>query len=145
MANPFLKWRISTSEAGLAKGLFFIIGLPPPSLFTYQPFSKIVGRSDGGDAAHGYKKLTIIWDTISLPAYSRLRTLVDSVRPGLIYITFEIGDGSLAGGFVDASGHPGFLQQSINSPANRVGTAAVSNAQLVINNLTIINSPSNYS
>ncbi len=120
--------------------------IPPVSLAPYRPFSDIKSRSDGGDATHGYKVLTLLWGTMSLAAYFQLKRLVEQVRPGLIYVTFEMNDGSLPGGiFVDASGKPNFLQQASESPANRVGPAEVSNVQLVIKNVTILNSPSNYS
>jgi hypothetical protein len=146
MANDMLLWRIATSEAGLQRGAFFIVGIPPPTMAPYSAFSKIVPRADGGDAAHGYERVPYFWNSMSLTAYSRLKRIVDSVRPGLIYVTLEINDGSSPSGvFVDVSGHPGYLQQSSESPANRNGVAAVSNVSLIINNATILNNPSNYS
>ena len=146
MANAMLSYRISNTEAGLAKGAFFVRSIPPPSMDTYQPFSSIVPRSGGGDAAHGYSKLTIVWRTMSLNQYNRLKVLVNTTRPGLVYVTFAIRDGSQPQGiFVDASGKAQFMQQSSASPMNLVGSPAVENVTLVINNITILNNPSNYS
>lgn len=143
--SPILKWRIATTEVGLARGSFLVRNIPPVSASPYQPFSKITPRSDGGDATHGYKKLTLMWDVMKLEQYYRIKKLVEESRPGLLYITFELNDGSVAGGFADASGRPQFMQAAGEVPAARTGDSGVRNVVLTLNNVTLVNNPSSYS
>jgi hypothetical protein len=144
-------FRISLTEAGLAKGLFWVRGLPPPSVPPYRDHTVIVPKSDGSNREYGYKNVTILWDRMTMEAGYALQTLVEGARvagggTGLLYLTILRGDGSGSGrDWIDVSGRPGRVVLTAAPPFNRQGPGTYDNVTLIVNNLTIVNDPSSYS
>jgi hypothetical protein len=139
--NWALYWRLATSSGGLAKGNFFVLGLPPPNTPNYQPYTQIFPQSQGGQTQQGYENLAVLWDDMDYIALKALSDIVDAaLTAGTIYITFDRAHGiKLANDFVDASGKPGILE--FQPISNGRGVVAA-NVVLRVNNLTILNDPS---
>jgi len=142
------KFRIAITEAGLAKGALFVLGLPPPSVAPYRDHSVIVGKSDGSNQEYGYKNITIMWDKLTYAAGRVLQDLVEGARTGtgLLYLTLARTDGTGSGeDYIDVSGRAGRLVLTGAAPLNRRGFGTYDNPTLVVNNLTVVNDPSSYS
>lgn len=143
-----INFRIALSEAALATGRFFVHGLPPPSLCSYQDHSVKASKGEGGQSRHGYERATFVWDAMSTKQSYVLRTLVQNAldgASGLLYATIDRSNGEAPGwDWVDVSGVP-HMPDIAPGPARgvRMGTAH-HNIQLVLNNLTIVNDPAEF-
>jgi hypothetical protein len=141
-------FRIALTEPGLAKGLFWVVGLPPPSTPPYRDHSVIVAKSDGSNREYGYKNVTIMWDRMTMQEGFVLHSTVEAARDGtgLLFMTVLRGDGSGSGAdWIDVSGRPGRVVLTPASPFNRNGQGTYDNVVLTVNNLSILNDPSSYS
>lgn len=148
MVRRHNKFRVATTEAGLAKGVFWVIGLPIPSVAPYRDHSVIVGKSDGSNQEYGFKNATIMWDKLTYLEGRVIRDIVSAARSGsgILYLTVSRGDGTGSGDdWIDVSGRPGRLVLTGAAPLNRRGFGTYDNPTLTVNNLTVVNDPSNYS
>ena len=148
MNNSF-KWRISLTEGGLAKGSFYHYDLPEPSTAPFSDHSASVIKSDGSQGLHGFPQVTLLFDILSGPQAAILRQFIDAGRSaGVLFLTVDRGDGSDPGpAWIDISGVP-HRQSRLTQNGPLVGSRGKShytNVQLFLNNVTVVNDPSNYS
>lgn len=119
------------------------IGIPRPVEPTYQDYTNLVPAGLGGNRATGYKQVTLTWSTLTGKALNQLKTPVDLVRAtdDQIYLTIQRGDGTTYGDdWIDVRGTPHEITyQKVGGDA--IGFA-FRNVVLFVNNLTIVNDPS---
>lgn len=134
-------WRIASSSAGLARGAFFALGLPPPNTPIYKTYSEILPQSQGGQTQQGYINVVILWSELDFLQARTLRRIVDAaVAAGTIYLTVDKADGSgLANAFIDISGVPIPLTLE---PAPLSQGRVFQNVELRVNNCTVTADPS---
>lgn len=136
------KWRLSSTIAGLAKGWYRFLGLPAPSC-TFADFAARVPQGEGGEAVHGYKSAVLTWQDLSRAQVTILQDIVDAAfTAGAIHATVIRNSGYERMVWVDISGKPTRL--NVQPFAGTANTAGVQSAELVINNVTIVNNPSSY-
>lgn len=139
-----LNGRIATTEAGLAKGAFFVRGLPPPEFF-YADHSVRSSQGEGGESLDGYKSVRVIWtEGLTAAQAGVLRSLVEAAQAtaaGTLFLTVLRTDAANAGwgDWIDVSGYPSMPEWG--PVRNGVLYRPV---ELVVNNLTILNDPSTY-
>lgn len=144
------KYRISLSIAGLARGSFKSLGIPVPSVVAFRDNSISRTKSDGGQSLQGYYQVEIMWDILTGPQYHKVRRFIDQAKPGLLYLTIDIGDGSAFNKrWVDIEGRP-HRQEDLSQSGPLVSRNAQSlnhfeNVVLFINNVRVVNNPSDYS
>lgn len=141
-------WRIATTEAGLATGYFVARRLPMPDLANYTDHQDRPGRSDGGMARHGYKSVNLTWQNLSPKDAVKIRALVQEAidsATGRLYLTIDRNDGTnVAPDFIDVYGYPHmptFSSSTVLASA-RNGRRIFNSVSLLVNNLTIVNDPS---
>jgi len=147
--NKNYRWlRIATSDAGLAKGHFFIRGLPEPILITFAQYSVKTEQGQGGKARHGYKRASVLWDYLTATQAAALTSVITAaettygVGNGIVYLTIPDADGSIAGvGMIDVYGVADLPQ--FNSPQGASGLL-YENVLLTLNNVTIVHKPALY-
>lgn len=142
--TQYLKWRISTTEAGLARGNFFIWELPPPSLPDYQNFSERVPEAEGGEATVGYAKLELTWENVSPHVLRTLRRLVQTSLDGTkdLYLTIDRSNGEGSGyDWVDVKGIPHIPEKRVGRNSSGSRGTFLSSVLLRVNNITIVNDP----
>lgn len=151
MSNTW-NWRISLTEAGLARASFPNHRLPIPSDCFYQEHTVENAQSDGGQALHGYTQLNLVWAIMSGAQYRTLRKFIDDARSGTgqIYLTVDRGDGTHASpDWIDVRGwaHRQIDMSQSGSLVGRLPSSVPSynNVRLFVNNVIIINDPSLYS
>lgn len=138
-----LYFRLAASEAGLAKGYLFAHGIPAPQV-EYRDHSVKVSQSDGGQARHGYKTVSLLWATLTREQGASLRAIVEGAG-STIYASFPRGNGAGEGwDFIDVSGKPQMPDMAPDDTLAGRQTWIYQNVQLVINNLTIINQPASF-
>jgi hypothetical protein len=148
--NTSFKWRIAMTEGGLTKGSFYHYKLPVPSTAPYVDHSAAVMKSDGSQALHGFEQVTLLFDILSGPQAAMIRQFIDAARSGagILFMTIDKGDGSAPGpAWIDISGTPHRQARlSQNGPiVGSTGQPHYTNVQLFLNNVTVVNDPSNYS
>lgn len=139
-----LYYRLATSEAGLAKGYLFAQGVPPPTNTEYRDHAAKVPVSTGGEARHGYRSVTFLWDVLDARQAGVLRGIIEGAGT-TIYATFAKFNGeSLGTDWVDVSGKPSMPDLA---PAQTITQQGVifQNVQLRINAVTILNEPADFS
>lgn len=142
-------WRISLTEAGLAKGSFRNFRIPPPSIAFYTDHTTAVTRSDGSQGLHGFQQLTMLFDILSGQQMSVVRGFIDDARSttGFLFLTIDRGDGSEPGpAWIDITGRA-HRQPQLSQAGPIVGSQGQNHytgAQLFLNNVTVVNDPSLY-
>ena len=141
-----LGWRIATTEAGLASGYFFAMGLEVPTNAPYHDYSTRVGQSTGGQARHGYKNVRCYWERLDRREARMLREAVQAGLDltGTIFLTIDRANGSGdTFDWIDVSGKP---HMPDFDPSRFGGATNImhENVELFVNNLTIINDPASF-
>lgn len=142
-------WRMAISEAALAKGSnFFILELPEPDLAYVTNHSVVWPQAQGGQARQGYVIATLFWNELTAAgAYaiqSRITAAEVVTEPGngVLWLTMQRNDASnIAPGWIDVSGvalMPEF------APEQSAQGLKYPNVTLTLNNVTIVNEPSDY-
>jgi hypothetical protein len=144
-------FRISLTEAGLQTGSLMSYDIPMPNLAPFLDSSVEMGRSDGGQALHGFINDGLMWDRIMMRVAFRLRKFIDDARSGTgeLYLTVPMNDASHSGWhWLDVKGMPHRPRQATDSGDMGIrmpgGLQYVDDFVLLLNNITIINDPSVY-
>lgn len=134
-------WRIATGLSGLARGFFVALGLPPPDLPDFKPYTQLTPQSQGALSEQGYQNITILWDQMTGLQIRTLQNILDNATNNTVWATIDRAHGfGMVNDFVDISGIAQPLQYD-NIPKAR--GVVFSNVRLTITNITIINDPSN--
>jgi len=136
-----LKYRIGISQTDLERGNFFVRGFPQPKVSDYKDALSSFEISDGGQTRHGYKKVRLLWRSMTPRQYHNLRSIIETSQTnGLLYITIDkswSGQGN-RGSWVDATGKAKIPE------ANQTNDAfGFTDVVLEVNNVTITNDPAN--
>lgn len=136
----FSFWRISAT-ATLTNQHFFTLGLPEPDLVDYKGYTQEAPRSTGGVTRHGYKNISLLWNTMDYVQLLTLNNIVNAaVTAGTVYATIDRSFGiKLANDFIDVSGVPHYLTFT---PIENSRGIQYSNVTLFVTNITVINDPS---
>lgn len=134
-------WRIAASSAALPLGRFFALGLPPPNLPVYKPFTATLPQSKGGLSRQGYLNINILWNEMDFVQLRTLRRIVEAgITGGALYLTFDRNYGDkLLNDFVDGYGMP---QPLTFAPVENGRGVMVQNVNLIVTDITITASPS---
>jgi len=140
-ARWLLYWRIASSSAGLARGNFFALGLPPPNTTNYRSYTERVPQSQGGIARQGYINISILWDVLDFEQLKTLNRIVEAaITAGIGYASVARDDGSkLLNDFVDVSG---IFQPLDYQPVSNGRGTVYQSVTLIMTNLTITANPS---
>lgn len=143
MSKTYRYLRIALTEAGLARGFFFVIGLPEPYMIELKDYSVQRPQSQGGQARQGYNRGLVQWDVLSQDQINILYELIaaSEVTYGegnaLLWLTLPRKTGASAGqDWVDISGT---VPMPEFAPLLGAGYAVTLN----INAVTFENVPSN--
>lgn len=135
--------RLATSEANLTKGWLFTRYIPMPEI-EYQDHSVRHTRGPGGQAKHGYANVTLTWENLHSAGAAWIRDTVEAVTfPSEFYATIPLNDASTPGkNWADIAGraHPPIITY-VGRPDGLGDEAYI--VELVINNVRVVNSPSN--
>lgn len=147
MTDPY-KWRIGLTEAELAKSSFAANGIPLPDTADFQDFAVERKKSNGSTAVHGFKSETCFWAEMSPAGLKALKALVDQARSTKLplFMTVDRGDGTAANNdWIDISGYPAYVNARKAAVGEiQHGISQTDNVTLFLNNVTILNDPSNY-
>jgi len=137
-------FHLALSEAGLAQGWYYALGLPEPTLMTLTDHSATSVQAQGGQARHGYRRAVILWSEMLQGEAAILRRLILATEA-----TYGIGNGVLWATVprttADSPGQDwvdvyGIAMMPEFGPME--GGAKYQNVQLELNNITIDNDPS---
>lgn len=139
-----LGWRIASTEAGLQIGAFFARGIPPPDVSDYRDYSERKPQSQGGQARHGYKNITLVWNRLDTKQSNALREVIQAGidNVGDVYLTLDRSNGSASGrDWIDVYGKPQMPDFEVvaNSGGKMHG-----NVEFVLNAITIVNDPASF-
>lgn len=141
----YVDLRIATTEAGLAKGQFFILGLPEPDLINVQEYGVTVPQATGGQGRQGYPYAALQWNTLTQRQAYKLRALVETAEAsdgqgnGTLWLTLPRTSAQASGyDLVDISG---IVWLPTYPP---LGIRAYENVLLRLNNITFENVPSDF-
>jgi hypothetical protein len=104
------RYRLATTEAGLAKGAnFFILRLPRPDLVTYADHATRFPAGRGGESRQGFESVSVLWNRLSASQAATLRRIIEAAEVtggqgnGTLYLTLPKAN---AGGeyWIDVSG-----------------------------------------
>jgi hypothetical protein len=143
-------WRIALTEAGLEKGPLSAYGIPVPDMAAYNDATKESFRGQGEQAEHGFQNFDFLWDEIRRSKAFRLRKFMDDAKDGAgwLYMTVDLNDDSAPGPqWADIRGKPhrDIKQADAGPIAGRRGVGShYSNYRMFMNNIQILNNPSNY-
>lgn len=142
-SNKLQNFRISTTS-DLSKGNFFLHGIAMPTTTQYKGFSETLPQADGGQVQHGYKNIILTWVSVDARTVYKIKQFVDSVLAGTkrLYMTIPMNDGTkVARTFIDVYGRP--YPTDVSETAYPNMGIAFDNLTLTLNNVTIVNNPSN--
>lgn len=142
-------WRIALVEADLNMGSLAVYGIPVPSIAAYNDSSRETTRSQGEQALHGFAKIDFLWDRLTRVQAWRLRKFIDEAKDGTgwLYMTVDLNDDSAPGEqWADVRGKPHRdpAQADAGPISGRIGQGSFSNYTILLNNVVILNNPSNY-
>lgn len=138
-------WRLSVSEAGLARGYLFLRDIPPPSTSVYKTFSGEFSQSDGGFRQMGYTNVVMRWKYLTSAHAHRLTRYVEVslAGSGILYATIAKNNATSVGrDYIDIRGIP--RPMNIEEEGEIAGSGLLvvyQNVQLSINNIVVINDP----
>lgn len=142
-----LGWRIASTEAGLQTGAFFARRIPPPHTFEYKDFSVRTPQSQGGQTRHGYKNITIIWDSLTLQQANALREVIQAGLDdaGYVYVTLDRSNGTASGrDWIDVYGRPEMPDFQPRAPVAGSNGILYGQTKLFVNALVIVNDPASF-
>lgn len=142
-------WRIALAEADLSMGSFAAYGIPLPQVAAYNDSTKASFRSQGEQALHGFISVDFLWERLTREQAWRLRKFIDDAKDGTgwLYMTVDINDDSAPGEqWADVKGKPHRdpKQADAGPIAGRIGQSSYSNYTMLLNNVMVLNNPSNY-
>ena len=133
------RFRIATTQGGLAKGYFRDLGLIRPTDYTYLDYSALFPQSQGGQAKDGYINMLLVWDALGR---KQLRLIESYVSSSLVYFTVDRSNGSSDGfDWVDLSCYVSVPQYS-GVPGSRGNLK--SGVQWKLNNITLLAVPASF-
>jgi hypothetical protein len=139
------RYRLATTEAGLATGAnFFILGLPRPDLVTYADHAARFPAGRGGESRQGFEGVSVLWNRLSASQAATLRRKIEAAEVtggagnGTLYLTLPSAN---AGGlhWLDVSGIA-LMPEWTPEGGEAQGYA---NVLLRLNAVTVENDPSN--
>jgi len=140
-------YRIAETEGGLDTGYFVAMGLPPPNLVTFEPYSTRRPASQGGESRQGYLSCSVLWnrlDSIQANAlYEIIATAESTFGEGnaTMWMTIPRADASAPGiNWIDVSGI--VLMPNFETEPGANGLT-YPNVVLALNDVTVQNEPSN--
>jgi len=143
-----LRWRIATTEAGLANNWFIALGVPEPTQVEYKDYSVKNSQSEGGIARHGYRTIKIMWKKLSPFQAWTIKTMHDNAKAsatGLLFMTTLRLDASKPGGdWIDISGRPDMGDIAPEQPIISANGYSHDTVVLTISNVTILNDPASF-
>lgn len=142
-------WRIALAEADLDMGAFAAHGIPVPNVAAFNDSSKATTRSQGEQALHGFPTIDFLFDRLTREQAYRLRQFIDDAKEGTgwLYMTVDMNDDSAPGEqWVDVRGKPHRDPKMADAGpiVGRRGQGSFSNYSLFLNNVVVLNNPSNY-
>lgn len=144
-------WRLALIEAELVQGSFFLYGIPAPSIAPYLDSSKESGRSQGGQATHGFASVDFLWERLTREQAFQIRKFIDAAKigNGLLYMTVDLSDDSTVDTtWVDVRGRPhrDIKQADAGQIVGRMksGKGSMENYRMLLNNVDVLNNPSIY-
>lgn len=142
-------WRIALAEADLVMGSFAAYGIPVPDVAPFNDSSKATTRSRGEQALHGFSTIDFLWERLTREQAWRVRKFIDDARDGTgwLYMTVDMNDDSSIGPHwidVRAKPHRDPKQADAGPIIGRKGQGSHSNYSMFLNNVVILNNPSNY-
>jgi hypothetical protein len=142
-------WRLALTEADLAGGSFRLYSIPAPSFAPYLDSSAESGRSQGGQAIHGFPNADLLWERITTEAAFQIRKFIDAAKSGtgLLYMTIDLNDDSTPGTqWADVRGRPHRDRTQADAGQivgrRRTGQGSHENYRLLLNNVDILHNPS---
>ena len=101
--------RLGIFEADLEFNPLAALEIPAPSTLVFNDASIETGKSDGGQGIHGYAKVEILWDRLTMRQAFQVRRFIDTTQngDGVLFMTVPRNDASAAGfHYIDVSGRP---------------------------------------
>lgn len=143
-------WKISNTEAGLARGSFPIIGLIPASTVELFDFSQQAVLASGATVVTGWGRCELSWailDDRQMYALSRFVAEARANHGGVLYMTVPAGDGKApTNELVDLSGFVNEIEaRQAADYALALRGGYTENVVIELQNVNIINRPSVYS
>ena len=142
-------WRLSLTEAGLARGSFRLYEIPVPTVAPYNDASVESPRSDGEQALHGHATVDFLWSELTANQAFYIRKFIDGAKDGTgwLYMTVDLNDDSTPGvQWADVRGRPHRdLKQADAGPIigrGRSGQNHHENYRMLLNGVKVLNNPS---
>ena len=139
-------YRIAPTLAGLETGYFLAYGIPQPDITTFADYSIRRPQSTGGQARHGYNRVTLFWNNLDSEQVYIIREMIDTLETAngigaaTLYLTVPRTDGTKpGGGFVDVSG---LVAMPEWTPVSRGNGLLFENVELMLNAVTVEADPS---
>jgi hypothetical protein len=143
-----LRWRIATTEAGLAKNWFIGLGIPEPTQIEYMDHSVKNAQSEGGTARHGYHSVQLMWRKLSPYQAYQLKSNHDAAvasATGLLFMTVSRLDATNPGAdWIDISGRPDMSPVAPEQPIISANGYSHANIILTLNNVSVVNDPASF-
>ena len=147
MTTSIMKWRISTTLAGLPNGGMVVRGLGAPFQPEPKDHTTRKAQSEGGIARHGYKNYKLLYRDLDEVQANILRDLVAQAKAGsgLLYLTALWWDQTnTVARWVDMSGRPEIEDMAPSPPMHSLGILHYANVVLNLSNLTLENDPATF-
>ena len=139
------KWRIGLTEGG--KAWFVSLELPPPNTAPFSERVESVPYSLGKFAEIGYQSIPIGFNDLTGTQMYRLRKYVDDARQNnsqVLHMTIWLATGEKSGvNWADISGYVSPITYSSITPV--ANGSMYQNVEIIINNVTVINDPAQFS
>lgn len=142
--NLYKNYRIATTQAGLTRGYFFILRIPPPTSCEYLDHSVRFSQSQGGIARHGYQKATLFWEQLTTGQAFKLRKRIQDALAdtGYLYMTLNRSNGTgFDADWVDVRGIP--QMPKFIADGRIAGSTGISiyNTEFILNNIVVLTAP----
>jgi hypothetical protein len=130
-------------------GSFAAYGIPVPDVAPYNDSSKAVSRGQGEQALHGFATIDFLWGRLTREQAWRVRKFIDDAKSGTgwLYLTVDLNDDSSIGpqwADIRAKPHRDPKQADSGPIIGRIGQGSHENYSMFLNNVVILNNPSNY-
>ncbi|MCL4296129.1 MAG: hypothetical protein KJ077_10395 [Anaerolineae bacterium] len=135
------RWRIATTQGGLARGYFRFLGLPMPYEPVYKDYADQKLTSVGGQFRTGFANLTMPFRSMTATHLALIMSYIDAAvaGDGYTYLTIDRNDGRSAGpDWVDVKGIPHYPTYS---PYNGSDGQAVQGVVWFINDIQVLTDP----
>lgn len=148
MPTTFFNWRISDTRAGLPRGAFPLVNLPPPVQYFPRDYAVKTSDSQGGVHRDGYMSYELLWTRLDSSQNAALHRIFSDALAGdkmvrLSCLWWDSVNPALR--WVDLEGYPDVSDPSPNPPAFAHGQQVFGTIKLKLNNVTLFNDPADYS